>query len=281
MLKADPDSGTTRTDGVVGVQELFVDKHLRNVSERYDFDSLRVGIQPFTSDFRGFLFQDSRSACACSARAPTTATSTTSAWFRRIEKDTNSGLNDARARSDACATTTSSSPTCTRRTSRSLGFTAQATVIYNRNREGDEIVYDDNGFIQRPASIGLERGARLRRDVRRAERRRPLRALEPHGVACTAPSATADARHVRRPAAGHRGGLRRGRSLARLRLDPRARLGRLRQRRRGSLRRQVEGFDAIFENPLFAGADTSFWIRQPMPLIGGGACRALRPQRRC
>ena len=31
------------------------------------------------------------------------------------------------------------------------------------------------------------------------------------------------------------------------------------------------GFDAIFENPLFAGADTSFWIRQPVPLIGGGA----------
>ena len=31
-----------------------------------------------------------------------------------------------------------------------------------------------------------------------------------------------------------------------------------------------EGFDAIFENPLFAGADTSFWIRQPVPLIGGG-----------
>jgi hypothetical protein len=30
------------------------------------------------------------------------------------------------------------------------------------------------------------------------------------------------------------------------------------------------GFDAIFENPLFAGADTSFWIRQPVPLIGGG-----------
>jgi hypothetical protein len=30
------------------------------------------------------------------------------------------------------------------------------------------------------------------------------------------------------------------------------------------------GFDAIFENPQFAGADTSFWIRQPVPLIGGG-----------
>jgi hypothetical protein len=30
------------------------------------------------------------------------------------------------------------------------------------------------------------------------------------------------------------------------------------------------GFDAIVENPLVAGADTSFWIRQSLPLIGGG-----------
>jgi hypothetical protein len=30
------------------------------------------------------------------------------------------------------------------------------------------------------------------------------------------------------------------------------------------------GFDAILENPQFAGADTSYWIRQAIPLIGGG-----------
>src|SRR5689334_15724733 len=51
--------GTTRNDNAFGVQAFFVDKHLRNVSDRFDFDSLRVGIQPFISDFRGFLFQDS------------------------------------------------------------------------------------------------------------------------------------------------------------------------------------------------------------------------------
>jgi len=34
--------------------------------------------------------------------------------------------------------------------------------------------------------------------------------------------------------------------------------------------RKATGFDAIFENPLIAGADTSFWIRQSVPLIGGG-----------
>jgi hypothetical protein len=30
------------------------------------------------------------------------------------------------------------------------------------------------------------------------------------------------------------------------------------------------GFDAIFENPQFAGAETSFWIRQAIPLAFGG-----------
>ena len=30
------------------------------------------------------------------------------------------------------------------------------------------------------------------------------------------------------------------------------------------------GFDAIFENPQIAGSDTNFWIRQTIPLIGGG-----------
>jgi hypothetical protein len=30
------------------------------------------------------------------------------------------------------------------------------------------------------------------------------------------------------------------------------------------------GFATIFENPQFAGGDTSYWIRQGIPLIGGG-----------
>jgi hypothetical protein len=34
--------------------------------------------------------------------------------------------------------------------------------------------------------------------------------------------------------------------------------------------RTETGFDAILENPQFAGADTSYWIRQSVPFIGGG-----------
>ena len=33
---------------------------------------------------------------------------------------------------------------------------------------------------------------------------------------------------------------------------------------------EENGYDAIFENPVFAGADTSYWIRQTIPFAGGG-----------
>ena len=35
------------------------------------------------------------------------------------------------------------------------------------------------------------------------------------------------------------------------------------------------GFDAVFENPVFAGADTSYWIRQSIPFAGGGRAVAI------
>jgi hypothetical protein len=60
VLYVEPSRKTNRSDSFIGVQEAFVDYHLRNVSERYDFDSVRVGIQPFSSEFRGFLFQDNQ-----------------------------------------------------------------------------------------------------------------------------------------------------------------------------------------------------------------------------
>jgi hypothetical protein len=54
----------THTDGqqvssnTFGAQALFIETHLRDVSENYDFDSVRVGIQAVNSDFRGFVLAD-------------------------------------------------------------------------------------------------------------------------------------------------------------------------------------------------------------------------------
>lgn len=57
---------STHTDGAAtstsastfGAQALFIESHLRDVSSNYDFDSVRIGIQAVDSDFRGFILSD-------------------------------------------------------------------------------------------------------------------------------------------------------------------------------------------------------------------------------
>jgi hypothetical protein len=93
-VNADARDGTTRNDHHLGIQAAFIDKHLRNVSDNYDFDSFRIGIQPFSSDFRGFLFQDNQLGARLFGTRANNRWQYNIAYFRRLEKDTNSGLND-------------------------------------------------------------------------------------------------------------------------------------------------------------------------------------------
>src|SRR3546814_414845 len=93
VLNVEPSKPSHRSDHFVGVQELFVDYHLRNVSERYDFDSIRVGIQPFQTDFRGFLFNDNQLGIRFFGNRDNNRVQYNLAAFWRLEKDTNSGLN--------------------------------------------------------------------------------------------------------------------------------------------------------------------------------------------
>ena len=261
---ADPDVGRQRQDEHVGIQAAFVDKHLRNVSERYDFDSLRVGIQPFSSDFRGFLFQDNPFGVRLFGTRDNNRYQYNLAWFRRLEKDTNSGLNDTgrSLRDDDVFIANlylQDKP--------SLGFFSQATVAWNRNRENN-IFFDNNDFIARPASLGQERPREY------------------------------DAWYAGLNGDGHFGRLNlTGSVYLALGEEDGAFTGRSSDieawfaafepgidfdwiRLRGSLLYasgddnpyddKSRGFDAIFENPQFAGADTSYWIRQAQPLVGGG-----------
>ena len=94
VLSVDPAQPTHRLDGLVGLQEAFLDYHIRNVDDRYDFDSIRVGIQPFTADFRGLLFIDQPLGIRFFGTRDNNRWQYNLGWFRRLEKDTNSGLND-------------------------------------------------------------------------------------------------------------------------------------------------------------------------------------------
>ncbi|MEP7244258.1 MAG: hypothetical protein ABI885_11275 [Gammaproteobacteria bacterium] len=269
VVKSQATFGKTRTDTAVGVQAFFIDKHLRNVSDRFDFDSFRLGIQPFTADFRGFLFQDSALGARLFGTRGNNRYQYNIAAFRRLEKDTNSGLNDVFEADQVLRDDDVFVTNLYVQDFPVLGFTSQGTVLYNRNREGDEIFYDANGVIQRPSSLGLERGSdydvyyvgyngdghfgawNLTATVYGAFGK------VDHGVFVDREQ------HIRAEFAAAE--LSHDYSWARVRVsvaygsadsDP--------------FDDKATGFDAILENPLFAGADTSFYIREPIPLIGGG-----------
>ena len=150
-LQIDPRLGQTRDDGFLGVQELFYLKDLRTVDERFDFDEVRIGIQPFSTDFRGFLFQDSEPGIRFFGNRDNNRWQYNLAYFRRLEKDLNSGLNDV-----------TKSPrhddillfNVYRQDLPWTGFTSQGIILYNHNR--DNKIYDSDGFLERPAAIGLE-----------------------------------------------------------------------------------------------------------------------------
>ena len=120
------------------MQEAFFDYHIRNVSDRYDFDSIRIGIQPFSTDFRGFLFQDSQLGVRLFGDRDNNIFQYNLAWFRRLEKDTNSLLNhiNRKIRDDDIFIANlywQDFPI--------LGFQSQVTAVYNRNTEGGAVSY--------------------------------------------------------------------------------------------------------------------------------------------
>ena len=266
VLEIDPRAGTTRNDSHAAVQELFVDKHLRNVSARYDFDAVRAGIQPFNADFRGFLFHDTPLGVRFFGTRDNNQWQYNLAWFRRLEKDTNSGLNDlgtAPRREDLFVAN------AYRQDFPVPGFTSQAVVVADLDREGHGAFHDANGFQVRPAVMG---------DARPHDYRVTYLGYNGDGHLgrwnLSASLYAALGRNDHDELAGRSQSIRAGFAAAELSRDfswVRLRLDLLAQSAdRDPFDGKATGFDAILENPLFAGADTSFWIRQGVPLIGGG-----------
>jgi hypothetical protein len=81
-------TGATRTTTTtVGAQALFFEKHLRDVSAHYDFDSVRIGIQPVTSDFRGFVLADQPLGLRFFGTRDNDIYQYSLGWFRRLPKN--------------------------------------------------------------------------------------------------------------------------------------------------------------------------------------------------
>ena len=265
-VNADSRQGLTRDDFHVGIQAAFIDKHLRNVSDRFDFDSVRFGIQPFSSDFRGFLFQDNQLGARLFGTRDNNKWQYNIAAFRRLEKDTNSGLNDL---GESLRDDDVFIANVYRQDFPVLGFTSQATVAYNRNREDDRVRRNNNNFIERPASFGNER-------------------LHQYDVGYVGYNGDGHFGRMNLTTALYYAfGERTPGTFSTTKTDISAYFAAAEFsfdfdwiRPRISMLYasgdddpfddQENGFDAIFENPQFAGADTSYWIRQTVPLVGGG-----------
>lgn len=263
-LTIDPRKGKVRDDGFIAVQEVFADIHLRDVSPRYDFDAIRFGIQPFSSDFRGFLFQDLQFGVRLFGNRDSNKKQYNLAWFRRVEKDLNSGLNDV---AEGLRDDDIFIANYYWQDLGLLGFTSQATIAYNRNRD-TEFFFDSNGFIQRPSSLGVERPREY--DVVYLGYNGDGRI----GWLNLSTSAYLALGKNDNTFTGENSDIRAGFLAAELSKDfdwirPRLSIA-YASGDKDPFDDRSTGYDAIFENPIFAGADTSYWIRQNMPLVGGG-----------
>ncbi len=138
------------------MQEAFVDYHFSQFdTDRFDFISLRAGIQPFQSDFRGFLFNDQQLGVRLFGSRDNNRFQFNLGAFWRLEKDTNSGLNAIlRSPRDDFVFVANAY----RQDFLIPALTSQITVVYNMNREADDIQIDTNGFPVRPALLGTLRG---------------------------------------------------------------------------------------------------------------------------
>lgn len=271
VLFVEPSKESVRTDGFVGVQELFIDYHLRNTSDRYDFESIRVGIQPFQSDFRGFLFNDQQLGIRFFGNRDNNRVQFNVAAFWRLEKDTNSGLNSVvkRPRDDFVFI-----GNIYRQDFIFPSLTSQFTVVYNLNRESGRIEVDTNGFPVRPALLGDLRGRDYDVVYLGYNLDGRIGKLNLTGSVYGALGQDRNSFFTSRPAQirGYFGAVEASydRDWIRFRASALYASG-----DNNPFDDTETGFDAIFENPIFAGADTSYWIRQTIPFAGGGRAVAV------
>jgi len=262
VVNIDVRRGTNRTDTQVSFEEAFGEVKLADLNANYDFISLRAGIQPFVSDFRGFIYSDNNLGARLFGSLANNRYQYNLAFFSQLEKDTNSGLNrfDLRHQNVYIAN-------IFRQDFIKKGYTIQASVHYNDDRRSRK--FDRNGFLVRPALIG---------DVR------------PHAIKVGYLGISGDGHigilnlshayyHVigqddRNPIAGRSVRVKSNMAAVEASVD------RDYLRFRGSFfwaqgdvnptDSKATGFDAIFDDPNFVGGQFSFWNRQGIRLTQTG-----------
>jgi Carboxypeptidase regulatory-like domain len=148
QTNADVRRTSNRLDTHLGLQEAFVEKKLFDLSSKYDFMSVRAGIQEFSSDFRGFISVLEAPGIRLFGTLKSSRIEYNVAYFDLLEKDTNSGFNELhRRRQQVYIANVYIQDFLT------PGYTT--AFSFHANRDQGELHYDTNGFLVRPAPIGL------------------------------------------------------------------------------------------------------------------------------
>jgi len=147
IVNPDVRKGTDRQDGIPALQEAFVEKKLADLSPNFDFVSTRVGIQPFNSDFKGFVFSDTNLGARLFGNYDSNRYQYNLVYFNRLEKDTNSGLNRLRTRDQQVLI-----GNLYRQDFLVKGYTTQVSI--HQLWEGKSFHFDQNNFLARPDPVG-------------------------------------------------------------------------------------------------------------------------------
>lgn len=260
IVNIDVRRGTNRTDLHASLEEAFAEVKLFDVNDNYDFVSVRAGIQPFTADFRGFLYSDNNLGFRTFGAFSNNKSQFNFAYFRQLEKDTNSNLNSL----EKLRPQDIFIGNFFRQDFLFKGYTIQGVAAYNHDRADTH--YDSNGFLVRPALVG---------------------SFRPHSVKAGYVGVNGDG-HIGwlnltnsyyfafgedefNPIAGRKTQIRAQMAAFEASVD------------RDWLRYKVSafyasgdkdptdekagGFDAIFDDPNFAGGQFSYWNRQGIRLV--------------
>ncbi|MCY2976071.1 MAG: hypothetical protein NTW52_15555 [Planctomycetota bacterium] len=148
VVTPDVRDGLSRLRQDFALEEWFYETKLADLSPNYDFLSIRAGSQPFTSDFRGFIFSDINRGVRLFGNRLNNQDQYNVVWFDQTEKETNSLLNtfDDRHQNTLIAN-------YYRQDLFFPGYNSEVSFHYNNDQASTQ--FDTNGFLVRPDPVGV------------------------------------------------------------------------------------------------------------------------------
>ncbi|MFM2294425.1 MAG: hypothetical protein RLZZ350_838 [Verrucomicrobiota bacterium] len=147
LINPNPQRGTDRTDYYIALQQAFLELHLGDLSENYDFCALKLGNQPFISDFRGFIFNDVNLGARFFGNFDNNRWQYNLAVFDMNEKDSNSDLNTFDQRDQVVVVAN-----VYKQDFIWHGYTLSMSL--HANLDDGKTHYDRNGNLTRPEPLG-------------------------------------------------------------------------------------------------------------------------------